>query len=251
MSIRGTSGVVAAALILAAGAARAQSIQDGSFEISGPAFPNPPQFWEATSTNFDSPYCNSSCLGPGQTGAARTGAYWAWFGGTSAYEHASLAQTVQVPASAQLRFYLWASSDRATTTDTLRILVDSSVVFSINNQQILPYIAGYALVTVDLSAFAGAAHLIKFDGETLAGTGLTNFFVDDVSLVGSGPACYPNCDSSTTVPFLNVQDFSCFLTKYASGNPYANCDNSTVPPTLNVQDFSCFLVKYATGCSAP
>jgi subtilisin-like proprotein convertase family protein len=65
------------------------------------------------------------------------------------------------------------------------------------------------------------------------------------------PACYANCDNSTAIPFLNVQDFSCFLTKYASGNAYANCDNSTTIPTLNVQDFSCFLTKYASGCSAP
>jgi hypothetical protein len=68
---------------------------------------------------------------------------------------------------------------------------------------------------------------------------------------GSGPTCYANCDNSTAIPFLNVQDFSCFLTKYAAGNSYANCDNSTTIPTLNVQDFSCFLTKYAAGCSAP
>jgi len=66
-----------------------------------------------------------------------------------------------------------------------------------------------------------------------------------------GSTCYANCDNSTQLPFLNVQDFSCFLTKYAAGNSYANCDNSTQIPVLNVQDFSCFLTKYAAGCSAP
>ena len=50
---------------------------------------------------------------------------------------------------------------------------------------------------------------------------------------------------------VNVQDFSCFLTRFASSDPYANCDNSTAIPTLNVQDFSCYLTKFATGCSAP
>jgi len=63
--------------------------------------------------------------------------------------------------------------------------------------------------------------------------------------------CYANCDHSTAVPFLNVQDFSCFLAKYAAGDPYANCDGSTAVPALNVQDFSCFLTRYASGCSAP
>ena len=29
--------------------------------------------------------------------------------------------------------------------------------------------------------------------------------------------CYPNCDSSTTQPILNVLDFSCFLNSFAAG----------------------------------
>ena len=61
--------------------------------------------------------------------------------------------------------------------------------------------------------------------------------------------CYANCDNSTTPPVLNVLDFSCFLNKFAAGDPYANCDNSTTPPVLNVQDFSCFLNKFAAGCT--
>jgi trimeric autotransporter adhesin len=61
-------------------------------------------------------------------------------------------------------------------------------------------------------------------------------------------SCYPNCDASTTPPVLNVQDFTCFLQRYAAGDSYANCDSSTIPPTLNVQDFTCFLQAYAAGC---
>jgi hypothetical protein len=60
--------------------------------------------------------------------------------------------------------------------------------------------------------------------------------------------CYANCDSSTQSPVLNVQDFNCFLQRYAASDPYANCDGSTVSPTLNVLDFTCFLQKYTTGC---
>jgi hypothetical protein len=62
------------------------------------------------------------------------------------------------------------------------------------------------------------------------------------------PSCYANCDGSTTAPALNVADFSCFLTKFASGHAYANCDGSTIEPVLNVADFSCFLSKFAAGC---
>jgi hypothetical protein len=66
---------------------------------------------------------------------------------------------------------------------------------------------------------------------------------------GGPPPCYANCDGSTTPPILNVLDFSCFLNKFAAGDPYANCDASTTPPVLNVLDFSCFLNKFAAGCS--
>ena len=62
-------------------------------------------------------------------------------------------------------------------------------------------------------------------------------------------ACWANCDSSTTPPVLNVLDFTCFLNRFAAGDPYANCDNSTTSPVLNVLDFSCFLNKFAAGCS--
>jgi hypothetical protein len=62
------------------------------------------------------------------------------------------------------------------------------------------------------------------------------------------PPCYANCDASTTNPALNVQDFACFLNRYASGDTYANCDGSTTAPVLNVQDFACFLNQFAAGC---
>jgi hypothetical protein len=63
-----------------------------------------------------------------------------------------------------------------------------------------------------------------------------------------GSTCYANCDGSTAAPVLNVQDFSCFLNRFAQGDPYANCDASTTTPVLNVQDFSCFLNRFAVGC---
>ena len=70
----------------------------------------------------------------------------------------------------------------------------------------------------------------------------------DVAMAIGGP-CYANCDGSTITPCLNVNDFACFLNRYAAGDPYANCDGSTTPPVLNVLDFSCFLNQYAAGCS--
>jgi opacity protein-like surface antigen len=82
---------------------------------------------------------------------------------------------------------------------------------------------------------------------------MAGFRWDDLSLqpVATPPSCYANCDSSTSVPFLNVNDFICFQQKYAAGDTYANCDNSTTAPVLNVNDFICFQTAFAAGCSAP
>jgi hypothetical protein len=63
--------------------------------------------------------------------------------------------------------------------------------------------------------------------------------------------CYVNCDCSIVAPLANVADFTCFLTRFAAGDPYANCDQSTATPALNVDDFTCFLTKFAIGCPPP
>ena len=60
--------------------------------------------------------------------------------------------------------------------------------------------------------------------------------------------CYANCDGSTGAPVLNVNDFVCFQSRYAAGDPSANCDRSTIPPVLNVNDFVCFQSQFASGC---
>jgi hypothetical protein len=67
--------------------------------------------------------------------------------------------------------------------------------------------------------------------------------------VSVGTPCYANCDSSSSSPILNINDFQCFINAFASGDPYANCDGSTAPPILNVNDFQCFLNAFAAGCS--
>jgi hypothetical protein len=71
------------------------------------------------------------------------------------------------------------------------------------------------------------------------------------------PACYANCDNSTTEPVLNVEDFVCFINEFAQGivlptsqqiTHYANCDHSTTVPVLNVEDFICFINEFSQGC---
>lgn len=72
-----------------------------------------------------------------------------------------------------------------------------------------------------------------------------------IELLMGPAACYANCDASTASPALNVNDFLCFMTRFASGDPLANCDLSTTAPVLNVNDFVCFQTKFAAGCSQP
>ncbi len=79
-------------------------------------------------------------------------------------------------------------------------------------------------------------------------TGPYTLTLQGACFVSAAPACYVNCDASTTPPTLNVADFTCFLQRFAAGEPYANCDQSTTPPVLNVADFTCFLQGFAAGC---
>jgi hypothetical protein len=59
------------------------------------------------------------------------------------------------------------------------------------------------------------------------------------------PNCYANCDLSTRAPILNVNDFICFINRFAAKDPYANC---TVDAGIDINDFVCFLNKFAAGC---
>jgi len=238
----------AALLILTSGAAA--QITDPSFETSGPAFPG--GAWAQASTNFGTPLCNGDCFGAGQPTAARTGTWWAWFGGIdTATELGSLTQSVNIPAGfTNLQFYLTADSDRTDGLDFLRILIDGNVVFLITDQELAAYEADYTFVSVNIASYAGGTHTVKFESLTNGGGFLTNFFVDDLALsIGEPPTCYPNCDGSTANPFLTANDFQCFLNKYASADPYANCDGSTAIPVLTANDFQCFLNRYAAGCT--
>lgn len=71
--------------------------------------------------------------------------------------------------------------------------------------------------------------------------------------------CYSNCDGSTTLPILNVKDFTCFQNAFASAsssfsrgqNPnmmdfyHADCNQDRI---VNILDFNCFNNKFVAGC---
>jgi hypothetical protein len=103
------------------------------------------------------------------------------------------------------------------------------------------------------SVVQGQTYFIRIGGVG----GQRGAYVLNVGACIPAPACYANCDQSTTAPALNVEDFTCFINRFAvaQGLPhaqqvshYANCDNSTTAPVLNVEDFTCFINRYAMGC---
>jgi hypothetical protein len=70
----------------------------------------------------------------------------------------------------------------------------------------------------------------------------------------SAATCYANCDNSTAPPILNVNDFVCFMNRFAAQDvyypfrdPYANCDQD-YPATYTIVDFQCFINRFAVGC---
>ena len=160
-------------------------VQDGSFEDG-----TPNAFWGEASTNFGTPICDASCVSPGGMEAPRTGSYFAWFGGiSSVVERSEVSQTVTISdtaASAILTFYLWETVSGGPAVDVLTVSVDSDVVFTAMEQSGM-YSSDYTQVDVDLFAYAdGNPHVLTFEAVTY-GADVTNFLVDDVTLVVSDP----------------------------------------------------------------
>src|ERR1043165_443346 len=103
-----------------------------------------------------------------------------------------------------------------------------------------------------LWAIAGRGQIYRISTATGAATlvstiDLPNQFWMALAVIPDS-GCYPNCDASTVQPILNINDFGCFMNRFAAGESWANCDGSSSAPVLNVNDFQCFLNKFAAGC---
>ncbi len=81
------------------------------------------------------------------------------------------------------------------------------------------------------------------DDPATPNTGLgTPPHVDMGALEFQVQTCYPDCDASGA---LNVNDYICFQTRFALGDPYADCNGDGV---RNVNDYICFQTRFALGC---
>jgi len=202
-------------------------ILDGGFEAGSPS-----ASWAEASASFGTPLCSPASCG---FSGARSGSWWAFFGGTTGVaETASLQQTVVIsPGTANLTFFLWNPESSGNGTDALLVRVDGTQVLSIPAGNSI-YASGYTRVVVDLSAFAdGGAHTIRFETTTSGAPTNTNFFVDDVSLsiCEPPPTALTVSDASVTEGNAGTADLTFTVTLApASGNTvtvdYATADGT-------------------------
>lgn len=156
-----------------------------------PGFENGPNGggWTETSTNFGSPVCSAADCGLGGGTGPFAGTFWAWFGGTAtALETATVSRSVVIPtgtATLTFQFDLPVCEDPFWASDLFTAKIDGVTLFSATNTDAGCGSVGYQLVSIDVSAYAnGASHTLSFSGTTDDYIDATNFFIDDVQILG-------------------------------------------------------------------
>jgi len=138
-----------------------------------------------------------------------------------------------VGANAELNVRLgsaWSSGAPVLSTTVTKVTGATEVIF-VN------------MTSANITLAVGDVFVFEAHG-TGSGMGIQGSYV-----VPPGTPAYPE------PLFLNTSNFADggwrlgFQTFMLTGSTcYANCDSSTAPPVLNVQDFTCFLQKFAAGC---
>lgn len=152
-------------------------IVDGGFEAGSPS-----TAWTEASEQFGTPICDSSCTEE-EGAAAYAGDWFAWFGGVTEAEHASVSQSVTLDGdSAYLSFRFQINAGAGTGDDVFTVTIDGETVFMATDLEIDDY-AGYTPISIDVSDFIGEGdHVVEFKSDHL-GTGMTSFFLDEAALV--------------------------------------------------------------------
>jgi len=211
-------------------------IVDGGFE-QGPG-----GGWVEDSLNFGTPLCDTSSCGTGGGTGPHAGSWWAWFGGITDQEEASVSQTVTIPTggTATLSFYLEMSACDD-PIDYLEVTVDGTQVFTVNGGDAACGTVGYALKTIDLSAYANnMPHTVVFHSESFGNSGgVTNFFVDDVNLEigcpglctpGQTAPCYTGPAGTENVGLCQAGTKTC----NAQGTGYGACTGQVLPAPMEL-----------------
>ena len=119
-------------------------------------------------------------------------------------------------------------------------LVAGETILAEDAGTLTPPVGGYLTSTLAFTAQPGDPNLGQPIKIRLGGPSQCNF--DNVRLNGTLPPCYADCDQTCG---LSIDDFICFQTFFAIGDPYADCD---VSGGLSIDDFICFQTFYAIGC---
>ena len=167
--------------------------------ILDPGFENgtPNEDWEEASEVFGSPICDASCTD--EEGAEPyMGEYWVWFGGVEEDpETASVTQRVTIdPDTAFLSFWFQIRSGAGTGDDVFTVSLDGDTLFMVTDMD-MPDYSTYTQVDVDVSPWAdGGTYELHFESSH-AGTGLSSFFVDEVSLVSCSESTETGTDTGS------------------------------------------------------
>lgn len=154
---------------------------------------------------------------------------------------------------AKERAFKWTSQDGmkdlgalANDSRAYSVTNDGAVVGSSYLGKDLPVrwtVSGQILELGSLGGFnGGQAYCVTPDGK---------FVVGRSSVIGASwhafrmldcTGCTADCDGSG---MLSIDDFVCFQTLYAIGDPQSDCDGDGA---FSVEDFICFQTSYASGC---
>lgn len=156
-------------------------IADGNFEDG--------TGWTAASTNFGTPVCDlATCGNGGGPCVPNNGSFYAWFGGASAVETASVEQSVLIPSGTSASINLWvkiASAGAGLIDDRLEVSADGTILSTVTSHDSTAY-TEYTMLSVDVSTLAdGNNHTVRIEGFQTTATGV-NILVDDVVLLVDG-----------------------------------------------------------------
>lgn len=207
------------------------TINDPGFETG-----TPNAFWaEVSNTVLGTPICEESVCGTGSGTGAFDGTFWAFFGGV-ANQEGSVSQSVVIPASASELTFELEVPVCASPADFVEVLIDGNQEFFIGGSSPLCGIQGYSTQSVDVSAYTdGGAHTLEFHSVT--GDGISNFFIDAITVPGSPSTCTPVTCNVSTVSGETV----------SSNGTYEACDFLIVGPDFIANDGASVFLSSGLG----
>jgi serine protease AprX len=149
--------------------------------------------------------------------------------------------------NAKMSFARWHYTNEATSSDNLVISISNDNGASWTQvESVKSTTTGWVVKKFRVADFVPTTAQVRLrlsiaddPNNSITEAALDAFKITDVVCI---PTCYPDCNGDG---ILNLADFGCFQTKFATGNMYSDCNADGV---LNLADFGCFQTKFATGC---